>query len=98
MPSGLPRLYGIATIGNITDMLSSIYAFQRGAVELNWWNAVFHLGNYPSLFLAVITYQILITLIYLLFPRAPARVVLVTYTVLKIVVAVHNVLLYPPPV
>ena len=80
------------------DLLSSIYAFQYGAIELNRWNTLLHLGNYPSMLLGIITYQVFITVVYKFFPETASKVILIAYTILKVLVSIHNVFLIPPPV
>ena len=72
--------------------MSSLFAFMRGAVEMNFWNLALHLGNIPSMVLAVVTYQVLIT-IFLLIPRRVGVPLMAGYTIVKIAVVIHNVLL-----
>lgn len=88
----VPTLYIVSTIVNIADAASSLFAFMHGAIELNYWNMLLHLGNIPSMLLAIITYQI-VTTIFLLFPRRISITLLSSYTIIKVIVAIHNILL-----
>ena len=64
---------------------------------MNYWNLFLHLGNIPSMLLAVITYQILITIFYLLLPRRAGVPLMIGYTIVKAAVVIHNVLLVLTP-
>lgn len=85
-------MYTISTITNIGDALSSLFAFMHGAVEMNYWNIMLHLGNVPSMILAIVAYQLLITL-FLILPRQMGIPLMAGYTIVKTAVVIHNILL-----
>ena len=86
------KLYIASSISNIADFSTSAIAFMHGCTELNMWAVLLGLNRWLALYLAVITYQ-LITLALLLTPRAFGTTAVTALTIIKAVVAVHNLLL-----
>ena len=87
------RLYIVSSISNIADFITSAAAFMRGYTELNMWVSLLGLNRWLALYLAVVTYQFLTLALLLMTPRAFGLTAVTTLTIIKAVVAVHNLFL-----
>ena len=87
------KLYIVSSISNIADFLTSAIAFMHGCTELNMWVVLLGLNRWVALYLAVITYQLITLALLLLTPKTIGFTAVTTLTIIKAVVAVHNLLL-----
>jgi hypothetical protein len=83
----------IATLANALDLATSYIAFSLLSLqEINYYATAMHLGNYLAAALAFITYEIVVTSIYLIMLKFPMlRWFMAVFIVMKFIAVTGNI-------
>jgi len=88
------KIYVFSTFTNFADLLSSYLAFLRGFTELNGFMPITH-NSYLACALSIAVFQLLISVVYFIARYyANVSIINVVLGIAKVMVAIHNILLY----